>query len=65
MTIDCPILQTWSGEERIFIIMAFLSCAYLCTKYGIGTIPNEIKDERNSRHMGRSELNSRVFQEVE
>jgi len=45
--------------------MALLSCAYLCTKLGIGTIPNGVKEERNSRHMGRSELNPRVFQEAE
>jgi hypothetical protein len=54
-----------SGEERILVLTALLSCAYLCTKLGVGTIPNEIKEERNSRHMGRSELNSQVFQEAE
>ena len=29
-----------------------------CTKLGIGTIPIGIREERNSRYMGRSELNS-------
>jgi hypothetical protein len=48
-TLDCPILQTWSGEERIFILMAHLSCAYLNTNKGIGTIPNETSEDRNSR----------------
>jgi len=45
--------------------MAHLSCAYLNTNKGIGTIPNDINKDRNSRHMGRSELNPRVFQEAE
>ena len=49
-TIDYPILQIWSGEERIFMLMALLSCAYLNTNKGIGTIPNEISEDRNSRH---------------
>jgi hypothetical protein len=40
MTMDYQILQTWSGEERIFMFLAHLSCAYLCTK-----IPNEINEE--------------------
>jgi hypothetical protein len=34
-------------------------------KQGIGIIPNEINEERNSRHMGRPKLNPRVFQEAE
>jgi hypothetical protein len=34
LTLDCWILQTWSGEERIYILMALLSCAYLLHKIG-------------------------------
>jgi hypothetical protein len=33
------------------MLMALLSCAYLNTNKGIGTIPNEISEDRNSRHI--------------
>jgi hypothetical protein len=33
------------------MLMALLACAYLNTNKGIGTIPNEISEDRNSRHI--------------
>ena len=33
------------------MLMALISCAYLNTNKGIGTIPNEISEDRNSRHI--------------
>jgi hypothetical protein len=61
-TLDCPILQTCSGEERIFILMTRLSCVYLNTNKGIGTIPNEISEDRNLRHIKevRAEFKKRM-----
>jgi len=35
------------------MLMALLSCAYLNTNKGIGTIPNEISEDRNSRQIIR------------
>jgi hypothetical protein len=44
--------------------MALLSCAYLNTNKGIGTIPrNEISEDRNSRHIRevRAEFKKRMI----
>ena len=42
------------------MLMAHLSCAYLYTNKGIGSIPNEINEEANPHYGGKSaELNPR------
>jgi len=44
------------------MLMAHFSCAYLNTNKGIGTIPNEISENRNSRHIRevRAEFKKRM-----
>jgi hypothetical protein len=41
------------------MLMAHLSCAYLCTDKGIGSIPNEINEEANPAHMGKVRAESK------
>jgi hypothetical protein len=44
------------------MLKAHFSCAYLNTNKGIGTIPNEISENRNSRHIRevRAEFKKRM-----